>query len=443
MNTDQLDEEQLYYKNKYLKYKNKYLALKKQLYYKNKYLKYKNKYLVFKKQLQGGQPWYGVVSDSWNHATQAVGDTVGHATKAVDNTTKAVGNATDAFIKTFNDETQPQPQPQTQTQPQKLTLLQLLKKKKDDQYDSDVKEREHHQKNNKIMDFLVKLILNKDNKYPLIDDYIKIRYPEQLPDKTDTNYYERLKSLANININTFGRYICDYYEQCKKDNTYCVLINFNLYNEEPLRLNYEPRTGLQYLIDTIIKNIGGLETNHSALKIITTKNSKGIYLTTYLIEQVQKFIKTELKQTELVDYKIPCRVKNSGELPSKSLGEITSSKASNPTSSKASAKSQPLSQIPSKDSGRIPKGDTYRVSTVPSNPTSSKSSVSSRTSSSASNPTSSSASAKSQTLSKIQSQPSVNPNFFVNNTDTYRVRTVPSNADKTKKFFPRNTYYGS
>ena len=54
MNTDQLDKEQLYYKNKYLKYKNKYLALKKQL---DKYLKYKNKYLVLKKQLKGGQLW--------------------------------------------------------------------------------------------------------------------------------------------------------------------------------------------------------------------------------------------------------------------------------------------------------------------------------------------------------------------------------------------------
>jgi hypothetical protein len=31
MNTNQLDEEQLYYEKKYLKYKKKYLALKKQL----------------------------------------------------------------------------------------------------------------------------------------------------------------------------------------------------------------------------------------------------------------------------------------------------------------------------------------------------------------------------------------------------------------------------
>jgi len=306
MNTNHLDEEQLYYKKKYLKYKKKYLVLKKELYYKNKYLKYKNKYLVFKKQLKGG--FWGdaskAVSDTWSHATQAVGDTVGHATKAVDNTTKAVGNASDAFIKTFNDKEQAQPmrqqpqaqsqqqlqsqpirqQPQAQAQSQQQLQSQPIRQqpirqeeilnKNHEFIDRNVKETgSHHKQNNKIINFIVYTILNNMTEY--------FKKKENLNNKIEINYHQ------------LNKYICEYYADLKKAVRAWNSTDFKLYNMKPLTYNNYSKTNtemtaLTYLLYKIMNNSFDFKSTHAIKDNVTIKQ-----IITFLEEEVKQFIREE------------------------------------------------------------------------------------------------------------------------------------------------------
>jgi hypothetical protein len=325
MNTNHLDEEQLYYKNKYLKYK--------------------NKYLVLKKELKGGQWWEAMAKTAgrtWGQTTQAVGDTVGHATQAIGDTVGHATKAGDAVIKNFNDgmkeqaQTQLQPQAQTQLQPQ-AQPQQLTKE-------------DHYKKNNRIINFLVELILSqfcsneisntilnekneenetkckhknknktnqintiikcpdkyKNNNYNNTNDYNNTKDYIKLIDGKATHglfstscvlNFDALESTTNVNNRVFHGYICHYekiYSESRRGRSY-DLQDFKLYNLSHnlsyFKANNQFITALEYLIDRILENFYPLVIVKS---IASTKK--------YLVDKVKEFINSDEFSTTKTTY---------------------------------------------------------------------------------------------------------------------------------------------
>ena len=307
MNTNHLDEEQLYYKNKYLKYK--------------------KKYLVLKKELKGGQEWWEVVGkaagNTWGHASQAVGDTVGHATKAVDNTIGHATKAGDAFIKTVNDGIQEQAQARAQTQAQAQAQISVQPRQ--------VSERQHYMYNNRIINFLVELILSQfcsntilNEKNDKNENKIKCPYKNKIntiikcPDKYKNNNYNEtkgyiklfdgkatrgifdtscvvnfnvLESTTNVNNTIFHRYICNYYKKYSNSRVnfgYYDILDFKLYDLTHNLKYYENQnqniTALEYLINEILNNF---------IPLIIVEGEDIVSTKKYLINKVKEFIKSE------------------------------------------------------------------------------------------------------------------------------------------------------
>jgi hypothetical protein len=420
MNINQLDEEQLYYKNKYLKYKNKYLALK--------------------KQLKGGQDWWGALSQ-----------TVGDATTSLSNTVLPI------------------------TQAQKLSS------------------GDHYMNNNKIINFIVKLVLsqfcsneniknimcpvcsneknedcritntncprttcitttntitkcpdNYKNNFSKINNYIKIaniRSAYGLLNSSCEMHFEELKKVTNFNNDNINAFICGYNKIYFDEETSKGYFN---YNDEDFKLydlsrnltyyknNNIDKTALEYLIDQILINFDKfkplvLKDNVTRNSIKNSKTSKlknddvvQISIKDYLIEKVEDFIKRELKPKPIKEekedyveprcgkYTLPIR---NGSINAKATGTaIFTSKASVSNRAPSQTQSQTQSQTPSKTPSQTP----------------SQASVSNRAPSKT----------QSQTPSKTPSKVVKNPH----GNDVMVRRIQDTNANKIKVFNPRNTY---
>ena len=393
MNTEQLDEEQLYYKNKYLKYK--------------------NKYLVFKKQLKGGN-FFHIIGEAW------------------DNTAKTVSNA----ITQDNTQDNTQAVTSNDTQSQKLSS------------------KDHYIYNNKIINFLVELVLsqfcsndniqnimcrvcsnennedcritkkncpptckpntikncpdNYKNNYNKTNNYIKIENLKSAHAILDTSCkmdFNELKSVTNFNNYNINQFICEYNKRyfdaeiCKGNYSYDTE-DFKLYNLSHNLKYYknfqQEKTALEYLIDQILINFEKFRPLVIKDRKKDDKDDKRISIRDYLIEEVKKFINKGLnlektdedyKESRCSKYTAPrdcasalpiftSKASNStssraSNSTSSRASNPTSSRASNPTSSKASVSSRTSSQIPSKDSGRLPdrgrlpNGDSFQRIPIP------------------------------------------------------------------------------
>jgi hypothetical protein len=386
MNTEQLDEEQLYYKNKYLKYK--------------------NKYLVFKKQLKGGN-FFHIIGEAWDNTAKTVSNAI------TQDNTQAV---------TSND-----------TQSQKLSS------------------KDHYINNNKIINFLVELVLsqfcsneniknimcpfcsnennedcrnnnkncpptcktktntikncpdNYKNNYNETKKYIKIENIRSAYGILDTSCkmdFNELKSVTKFNNYNINQFICEYNktyfdaEICKGKFNYDTE-DFKLYNLSHNLKYYrnfqQEKTALEYLIDQILKNFDKFR------PLVIKDGVTRISIKDYLIEEVKKFISNKglnLNKTDEDYEESRCSKYTAPRDCASALPIFTSqsSKASNPTPSKTSVKSQSSSSA--------------SVKSQSSSSASVKSQSSSNASANVKSQTPSIASAKSQTPSRPPSKDS-------------------------------------